>query len=85
MIDTDDLSQRALVLLKDATKSPVEVVARKDAKHHMADCVVLRTDRGGFEHRKRTLDSLLCTGHMIAQDEVRFIPSDRGRSAIGGL
>jgi hypothetical protein len=84
MIDTDDLSQRALILLRDAIKSPVEVVARKDAKPPVADCVVVRTDRCGFEHRKRTLDSLVRTGHLIARGAI-FVPTDRGLTALGGL
>ena len=84
MVDADDLSQRALVMLKDALKSPVEVITRKDANRNQPDAGVVRTDRCGFEHRKRTLESLVRSGHLIAQGAI-FIPTDRSYTAMGGF
>lgn len=76
-------SRRALVLLRDAAKSPVEVVARAP-RHNCLDRTVIRCDRRGGRHQVRTLECLVHAGLLAASGGV-FVPTELGMRAAAAL
>lgn len=76
------ISRRALDLLRDATRSELQIV-KVEEKHHCKTEKVVRLDHKGFEHQVKTLEALLRSGFLTYENGIYRI-TPKGLEEVEG-